>query len=477
LNGAYQGDQVVSLGGAAARYVGIEMMSNNGDANRVGFAEVAITSGTAGPDTEAPVISSLGPEDDATDVAVSANLVATFDEEIAAATGLITIKNLTDATEGTIDITDGTQVSISGAVLTIDPAFDLEEDKDYAIQIASAAIEDTSGNDFGGIEDDVTWSFTTESSLIQIGPGADLAGASSSDGAGGERLNIALSSPAGDDFVTLPAGTYTVVDFQLSVDDHNAGIDGAGTVAPMLLTGSSGSWTTLWVGGDVDPTSNGVQTAASYPPDGETFTLSETADVYAGIFTKNQGSAIPSTNLSVGRTDHDSSFVAPSGPGETVNGISNPNLQRAYAFEVNVVPGGTPANSFANYISDPAFGLAPEEQGLDDDPDGDGIGNGVENFFGTNPGAFSQGLVAGAANQGEGTFTFSHPLNDSPADDLTAVYRWSKDLASFTADGTPFEGTTVTFTPGVPAGGMVTVTATVTGIGVDRLFVDVEVTP
>jgi hypothetical protein len=60
-------------------------------------------------------------------------------------------------------------------------------------------------------------------------------------------------------------------------------------------------------------------------------------------------------------------------------------------------------NTFANWVSDPAFALDPADQDLDDDPDGDGIDNGVENFFGSHPGEFSQGLTAVAVNAN--TFT------------------------------------------------------------------------
>ena len=173
--------------------------------------------------------------------------------------------------------------------------------------------------------------------VVQIGPGANLAGAAQFDTPDLERLNVALTSPAGNDFVNLAAGTYNVVDFRLNVNDHTAGTGGAGTVAPMLLTGSAGSFTTLWVGGDFDPSSDGVQTAASYAPGAETFTLAVTTDVYAGMFTKNQGSAIPLLNQSVGSTSHDGNgFTAPTGAGQTVDAFSHATITRAYAFEVNV---------------------------------------------------------------------------------------------------------------------------------------------
>ena len=131
--------------------------------------------------------------------------------------------------------------------------------------------------------------------------------------------------------------------------------------------------------------------------------------------------------------------------------------------------------TFRTWISDPAFGIDPGKQGLADDPDGDGVENGVENHFGTNPGAFSQGVVAGARSGN--TFTFTHPLNDTPAADLTATYQWSKDLLTFTPGGESHEGRTVSFSPGTPSGGFVTVTATVAppDMPLDQLFVHVLV--
>ena len=112
-----------------------------------------------------------------------------------------------------------------------------------------------------------------------------------------------------------------------------------------------------------------------------------------------------------------------------------------------------------------------------DDPDKDGLANGIENYFGTHPGEFTAGVLPGAMNTGTGTFTFTHPLNENPASDVSAAYRWSKDLSNFYYSGqSDSGGTTVTFTPGTPSNGMVTVTATITGTDTDKIFVDIEVT-
>jgi len=133
----------------------------------------------------------------------------------------------------------------------------------------------------------------------------------------------------------------------------------------------------------------------------------------------------------------------------------------------------TGGNNFADWITGyPGVGA---QTGFGNDPDNDRLASGLENYFGTDPAVASTGLAAGTVTGN--TFTFSHPLNDTPADDISATYRWSKDLATFLDDGdTDGDGTTVDFVQGTPAGGTVTVTATITGPATARLFVDVRVT-
>lgn len=135
-----------------------------------------------------------------------------------------------------------------------------------------------------------------------------------------------------------------------------------------------------------------------------------------------------------------------------------------------------PVDTYAEWIANPAFGLEPEDQDLSYDADGDGIANGVENFFGTHPGEFSLGLIAGTKNGN--FFTFIHPQNATPASDLSASYRWSTNLSTFHLGGATSNGTTVTFTTeaNTPSPGYTRVTASTTGTIPTRLFVDVRVT-
>lgn len=116
------------------------------------------------------------------------------------------------------------------------------------------------------------------------------------------------------------------------------------------------------------------------------------------------------------------------------------------------------------------------ESGFNDDPDDDGLANGLENFLGTDPTATSRGLanVAKAAS----TFTFRHSQNAAPASDIAAAYRWSFDLQNWNDSGASQNGTTVTFSasPDNPLPGTTTVTATIAGNPAAKIFIDLKVT-
>jgi hypothetical protein len=135
------------------------------------------------------------------------------------------------------------------------------------------------------------------------------------------------------------------------------------------------------------------------------------------------------------------------------------------AFHADLTPLSGPANTYASWISGyPGVGALT---GFNDDADGDGLDNGLENLFGTDPSISNQGITQ-VARSGN-TITFQHPASATPASDVTAAYVWSTDLATFNADGATVGGTTVAFAANTVAG-TTTVTATITGTVPAKLF-------
>jgi hypothetical protein len=86
------------------------------------------------------------------------------------------------------------------------------------------------------------------------------------------------------------------------------------------------------------------------------------------------------------------------------------------------------ANNFANWIADYEVGGAV---GLGDDPESDGLPNGIEAWFGSDPGDFSPGL-ANIALVGT-DITFTHPVAPIMPDDLEGCYQWSTNLVDWYA--------------------------------------------
>ena len=115
------------------------------------------------------------------------------------------------------------------------------------------------------------------------------------------------------------------------------------------------------------------------------------------------------------------------------NSITNTKLLTGSdATFANALALATGASNFSSWISGYELG---GQTAFSDDPDKDGNANGIENYLGTHPGEFTAGLLPGVMNIGTGTFTFTHPLNENPASDVSAVYRWSRDLSNFRFSG------------------------------------------
>lgn len=88
------------------------------------------------------------------------SLSITFHEDVAAGSGNITLRNLTDTVDTVIAI-GSEQVVILDATVTVTPDMSLPLNKDFAVRIDAGAIEDLDGNAYAGILDDTTWNFKT----------------------------------------------------------------------------------------------------------------------------------------------------------------------------------------------------------------------------------------------------------------------------------------------------------------------------
>uniref|UniRef100_Q3AT73 Ig-like domain-containing protein n=1 Tax=Chlorobium chlorochromatii (strain CaD3) TaxID=340177 RepID=Q3AT73_CHLCH len=126
-----------------------------------GIADPTALNFTITPDVTAPTLSSTVPADNATAVALGANIVLNFSESVTAVAGKnVVLHNVTDSTTTTIATNDA-QVSIVAGVVTINPTADFLNGKDYYVTVDAGAFIDGAGNGYAGIADTVTLNFTT----------------------------------------------------------------------------------------------------------------------------------------------------------------------------------------------------------------------------------------------------------------------------------------------------------------------------
>ena len=103
-------------------------------------------------DGVAPTLTSSSPADGATSFQANANLVLNFSEALVLGSGfahLVNANNPADTRD--IDITDASQVTLSGSSLTLNPSVDLLMGQHYHLLIDPGTLTDGAGNPFAGI--------------------------------------------------------------------------------------------------------------------------------------------------------------------------------------------------------------------------------------------------------------------------------------------------------------------------------------
>ncbi|MFZ9937911.1 MAG: Ig-like domain-containing protein [Luteolibacter sp.] len=383
--------------------------------------------------------------------------------------GQVVLRNLSQGTETVYPI-DDPAVTVSGNTLTLVPGAPMEIGDLYAVQISAGAVTDSVGNPFTGIVDDESWSFTAAASLIpafdSIARPSTVANIDPS-----HTGNLGVGPLLADDYfrsyLTFDLSEETAATGEVILRFAGSGFgigENENNTSSLPQTFTLFAVSSDWAGaGQPFPTGTPLATIAFTPQtgnDNQTLSFSSAAltsafnsaiggDLYLGLASDAEGPA-------------NRCF-------KWLGSMEDVGFEPLLIYLPDNEGGG---GSFADWIA--SYGGLGVQTGVNDDPDRDGKDNGVENFFGTHPGEFSAGITVEGV--GTGTFTFSHPQG-TLANDLTAAYTWSKDLVTFFPEGAG-AGTTVSFSaqPDTPAAGFTTVTATVTGTSVQKLFVRVEVT-
>ena len=197
------------------------------------------SSNSTGGDTTAPSFdsSSSVPVADATDFPANSNIMLTYSEAVQAGTGNITIVPSSGGTTLTIAVGDA-QVSIAGAVVTINPTNNLAVSTTYTLTVPAGAIADASGN-AGSL---VTLSFSTAAALDTTTPifdsSSSLPAADATDFPANSNIrltyNEAVQAGTGDITITPSGGaaiTIAVGDAQVSIAGAVVTIDPTNNLA------------------------------------------------------------------------------------------------------------------------------------------------------------------------------------------------------------------------------------------------------
>lgn len=396
-----------------------------------------------------PDISSLSPAHTATGVAPDANLILTFSEEVVAGSGFIRLwRSDGDVLLQSFDVSQTSEVVIAGAQVTLNPTANLADATSYYVTIDATAFEDLQGNSFAGLAGSADWSFTTLSEraiqVVRTGSRvvASALGNSSTSfsfdaGATAEMLVVAVSSERSTE--TTYTVSYAGHALNTAIEAVQAGV----WYLDLRGTGYAGGAADLVVDFSGVTTVNGVAIGAvSVQANGYDIELHATAS----------GTESATLVTSVGETFQVASFNANGSGSPSVNAplttiYASGNIgsaQGAAGYRTSAVAGShdcswttsekrkvaaaafVVANSFANWAAGFELGA---ETGPGDDPDGDGLSNALEAWFGTHPGEAGKGIGNLATDQSATTFT--HPVGDLVPDDLQTGYQWSTNLGEW----------------------------------------------
>ncbi len=162
---AGRGGTVTGLNWTAGQSLWLRWVDLNDTGNDHGLAidDVSFTAAGSGVDQIAPTVTTLNPADNATNVALGANLVITFNEAIQIGTGNVVVRQVSDnSVFQSLSVSDpAVSIGGNGSVATINLPNDFAEGVGYYVTVDAGGFKDIAGNDFAGISGTTAWNFTT----------------------------------------------------------------------------------------------------------------------------------------------------------------------------------------------------------------------------------------------------------------------------------------------------------------------------
>lgn len=152
-------------------------------------------------DTTAPTLVGTSPADEATGVAVGANIVLSFSEAVVRGSGSITLRNSAGEEVASFDAATSAALSFAGSTLTLNPPEDLAPGTSYVVSVAPGAVKDTSGNAYTPLN---TYNFSTAAKTA-------LTGTDGNDSFTPVSAVRSVDGAAGLDTVVLPSASSAYV--------------------------------------------------------------------------------------------------------------------------------------------------------------------------------------------------------------------------------------------------------------------------
>ncbi len=139
-------------------YTGAGGSSN---AQALGIDDFSLSTVAGSADVTPPLLASVLPANNATNVALQPSLLISFDEAVSKGTGNIFLKKVSDnSTVATVDVASPA-VAITGFAASINIGTTLDLNTNYYVEMPSGVFTDIALNAFAGINNNSTWNFTT----------------------------------------------------------------------------------------------------------------------------------------------------------------------------------------------------------------------------------------------------------------------------------------------------------------------------